>query len=100
MKNKKGTLNGWLKGQLRDKKFKKEFEAEDIRARMALMIAKRRRKLHLSQLELARKVHTTQQVISDIETLRHPNITIVTLEKIAHALNSDLRISFQPSHNS
>lgn len=99
MKNKKTTLNGWLKGQLRDKDFKKEFDAEDIRARMAVMIAKRRRKLHLSQLELAHRVHTTQQVISDIETLRHPNITIVTLEKIAHALNSNLSISFQPAHN-
>lgn len=98
MKNKKVTLNGWLKGQLRDKKFKNEFDAEDIRARMALMIAKRRHDLRLSQLELARRVHTTQQVISDIETLRHPNITLVTLEKIAHALNSDLRITFHPTH--
>lgn len=93
---KKRTLNGWLKGELKNKEFKKAFDAEDIRARMALMIAGRRQKLHVSQAELARRVHTKQQVISDIETLRHPNITILTLDKIARALGSDLRISFHP----
>ncbi|MDA8130381.1 MAG: helix-turn-helix transcriptional regulator [Elusimicrobia bacterium] len=98
MKKKKQTLNGWLKGELKNKEFRKAFDAEDIRARMALMIAERRQNLHVSQAELARRVHTKQQVISDIETLRHPNITILTLDRIARALNSDLRISLRPIH--
>ncbi|OGS06402.1 MAG: hypothetical protein A2270_06865 [Elusimicrobia bacterium RIFOXYA12_FULL_51_18] len=96
MKKKKLLLNDWLKGELRNKKFKKAFEAEDIRARLALLIAEKRQKMGVSQTELARRIHTKQQVVSDIETLRHPNITILTLDKIAKALHSHLNISFRP----
>lgn len=94
MKKKKLYFDDWLKGELKNKEFKKAFDAEDIRARLALMIAKKRHKLGVSQAELARRIHTKQQVVSDIETLRHANITILTLNKIAHALNSHLNISF------
>jgi len=97
MKNKKLLLNTWLKSELKNKEFKKAFDAEDIRARLALIIAEKRHKLGVSQAELARRIHTKQQVVSDIETLRHSNITILTLDKIAKALNSHLNISFGPS---
>ena len=96
MKKKKLLLNEWLKGELKNKEFKKAFDAEDICARLALMIAEKRQKLGVSQAELARRIHTKQQVVSDIETLRHPNITILTLDKIATALNSHLTITFGP----
>jgi len=96
MKKKKLLLNDWLKRELRNKNFKKAFEAEDIRARLALLIAEKRQKMGVSQTELARRIHTKQQVVSDIETLRHPNITILTLDKIAKALHSHLNISFRP----
>lgn len=95
MKRKKLTLKDWLKAECRDKAFKKEFEAEDIRARLALLIAQKRQQRHVSQAELARRIHTKQQVISDIETLRHANITVLTLDKIAKALGSTLRIDFR-----
>jgi len=97
MKKKKLLLNDWLKGELKNKEFKKAFEAEDIRARLALLIAEKRHKLGVSQAELARRIHTKQQVVSDIETLRHSNITILTLDKIAKALNSHLTITFGPA---
>ena len=95
MKKKKLLLNEWLAGELKNNKFKKAFDAEDIRARLALLIAERRHKMKVSQAELARRIHTKQQVVSDIETLKHPNITILTLDKIAKALNSHLDISFK-----
>jgi len=97
MKKKKLLLNDWLKGELKNKEFKKAFEAEDIRARLALLIAEKRQKLGVSQAELARRIHTKQQVVSDIETLRHANITVLTLDKIARALNSHLNITFSPA---
>ena len=95
MKKKKLLLNDWLKGELKNKEFKKAFDEEDIRARLALLIAEKRHKLGVSQAELARRIHTKQQVVSDIETLRHANITILTLDKIAKALNSQLTITFR-----
>ncbi len=96
MKKKKLLLNDWLERELKNKEFKKAFDAEDIRARLALLITEKRHKLGVSQAELARRIHTKQQVVSDIETLRHSNITILTLDKIAKALNSRLNITFRP----
>ncbi|MEI7482580.1 MAG: helix-turn-helix transcriptional regulator, partial [Elusimicrobiota bacterium] len=93
MKNKKLLFNDWLKTELKNKEFKKAFDSEDIRARLALLIAEKRHKLGMSQAELARRIHTKQQVVSDIETLKHSNITVLTLNKIAKALNSHLTIS-------
>lgn len=95
MKKKRVVFKDWLKAEMKDKAFRKAFDAEDIRVRMALLIAERRRKAGVSQAELARRLHTRQQVVSDIETLRHPNITIFKLDKIARALNSRLDISFR-----
>ena len=97
MNKKKVLLNDWLKGEVKNKEFKKAFDAEDIRARLAVLITEKRHKLGVSQAELARRIHTKQQVVSDIETLRHPNITILTLDRIAKALKTHLNISFGPS---
>ncbi|MFA5161337.1 MAG: helix-turn-helix transcriptional regulator [Elusimicrobiales bacterium] len=93
MKAKKLLFNDWLKAEMKDPEFKKAYEEEDIRTRLAYLIAERRQKKHISQAELARRIHTKQQVISDIETLKHPNITLNTLQKIARALDTQLRIS-------
>jgi len=49
-------------------------------------IARAREKKGLSQTALAKKIHTTQQVISDIERLKYPNMTLNTLLKITSAL--------------
>lgn len=59
------------------------------------MPAKVRKKKKISQADLAKKLHTTQQVISDIETFKHPNITLLTLQKIAEALHSRLVVDLR-----
>ena len=95
MKRKRLYFDDWLKEQLKNPKLKKAYEQEDIRARLALRIAELRREKKLSQAELARKLHTTQQMISDIETFRHANLTVLTLQKIAQALNSRLVVNLR-----
>ena len=95
MKRKRLYFDDWLKEQLKNPKLKKAYEQEDIRARLALRIAELRREKKLSQAELARKLHTTQQMISDIETFRHANLTVLTLQKIAQALNSRLVVDLR-----
>lgn len=93
MKNKKLLFNDWLKGEMKNPEFKQAYTEEDIRTRLAYLIAEKRQKKRISQAELARRIHTKQQVISDIETLKHPNLTLSTLQKIAQALDARLRIS-------
>ncbi|MFA5138738.1 MAG: helix-turn-helix transcriptional regulator [Elusimicrobiota bacterium] len=83
-------FGSWLKAQLKSPSFKKAYEKEDIRARLALRIAELRKKQGITQGDLARRLKTTQQVVSDIETYRHANITLGTLQRIAQALNSRL----------
>lgn len=95
MKRKKLLFNDWLQGQLKDPGFKRAFQEEDVRARLAIRIAEVRKEKRISQAELARKLHTTQQMISDIETFKHPNITLLTLQKIAEALHSRLVIDLK-----
>jgi ribosome-binding protein aMBF1 (putative translation factor) len=90
MKRKRMYFDDWLKEQLKNPRLKKAYEQEDVRARLAVRITELRREKKLSQAELARRLHTTQQVVSDIETFRHANLTLLTLQKIAQALNSRL----------
>ena len=95
MKPKKLYFDDWLKGQLQNPKLKKAYEEEDVRARLALRIAELRKERNLSQAQLAKRLHTTQQVVSDIETFKHPNVTLLTLQKIAHALDKQLIIELR-----
>jgi len=95
MKPKKLYFDDWLKGQLKNPKLKSAYEDEDVRARLALRIAELRNEEGLSQGQLARKLHTTQQVISDIETFKHPNLTLLTLQKIAKALDKRLVVELR-----
>lgn len=95
MKQKKLYFDDWLIGQLKNPKFKKAYEEEDIRARLSLRIAEIRQKNGISQSQLAKKLHTTQQAVSDIENFKRANITLLTLQKIARALNTRLVVDFQ-----
>ena len=90
MKRKRLYFDDWLKEQLKNPRLKKAYEQEDVRAKLAVRITELRREKKLSQAELARRLHTTQQVVSDIETFRHANLTLLTVQKIAQALNSRL----------
>jgi len=95
MKSKRLHYDAWLKEQLRNPRLKKAFVEEDVRARLAIRIAEVRKGQKLSQAQLARRLHTTQQVISDIETFKHANITLLTLQRIAQALNSRLIVELR-----
>lgn len=95
MKRKPFHYGDWLKEELKDPEFRKGFEEEDLRSRLAVSIALLRQKKALSQKELARRAHTTQQMISDIETFKQDNITLLTLQRIAYALGSKLIIDLR-----
>jgi ribosome-binding protein aMBF1 (putative translation factor) len=84
-----------LKGDLKDTKFKKAFEAEDLPARLALRIANLREKEGLSQAGLAKRLGAKQQLIARIESLDHTNMTLSTLQKIAAALHRELVVELR-----
>ncbi len=82
-----------LNEELRDPKFKKAYELERIKVAMAQKIAEIRDEHNLKQSELARKMKVSQQFISQVESGQN-NLTLETLLKLSHSLNTSIRISF------
>ncbi|MFA5162347.1 MAG: helix-turn-helix transcriptional regulator [Elusimicrobiales bacterium] len=84
---KRYTFDDYLKKQeAKDPAFRARYEHEVRLAEIAVQIAKAREAKGLTQAALARKIHTTQQVVSDIERLKYPNMTLNTLLRITSAL--------------
>jgi len=73
-------------------KFKKTYEDELDRLRLAQRIAELREKLGLTQSALAAKVGTTQAGISRLENPNYRNYSLKTLEKVAIALGARLKV--------
>ena len=84
----------WLKEELKDKEFKKAFDEEDIFARLAIEIAKLREEQGVSQKELAKRLHTSQQMISRLENPSNRSLSLNTLVRLAEALDRRLQIGF------
>jgi DNA-binding transcriptional regulator YiaG len=83
-----------LKEDLKDPEFKKAFDEEEIYANLAIQIAKIREKEHLSQKELAKRLHTTQQTVSRLEDIHNRSYSLGTLIKLAQALHKKLKVEF------
>ncbi|OGS45826.1 MAG: hypothetical protein A2539_05505 [Elusimicrobia bacterium RIFOXYD2_FULL_34_15] len=91
--NKYKTLKQHIREELKNPEFKKEFDKEDFFVRVAVQIANERQKQHLTQKELAKKLHTTQQVISRIEQ-GNQNVTIGLIERIAEVFGKRPTLKF------
>ena len=81
---------------LENKSFKEDFEREYENLVISEKIAELRHKAHLTQEELAKRVHTTKSAISRYESDRYKGYSVTLLQKIASACSADLQISFVP----
>jgi len=92
----KANFNLYLKEQLKDpdftSRFKKAGEAWDV----ALQMAALRKKAGLSQKELARKVGTTQQQISRLESPSYEGHSLSMLRRVAEVLGAKIHVAIQP----
>src|SRR5207253_3904483 len=93
----KTNFDLFLEEQLRDpdfaERFKRAGEAWDI----ALQLAALREEAGLSQLELARKLRTTQQQISRLESPSYEGHSLSMLRRVARVLNAHVRVVFETS---
>ncbi len=81
---------------LKDKNFKEIFDQEYKTLIISEKIAQLRHKAHLTQDQLARKIHTTKSAISRYESNNYKGYSVFLLQKIASACGADMRISFVP----
>lgn len=97
MKKKKiRTFRDRLKEDLANPDFRQAYKEEQEALQLATKIMRLRQKLGLSQKEFAKRMQTSQQAVSRIESGKHEGFTYKTLKKIAEATGSRLRIDFLP----
>lgn len=92
MKNKLYTFDEHLRKSLRDPAFRKEWEESEPGYKLACLLIEKRLKKKMSQRDLAKKMNTTQAVISRIES-GSSNPSLSLLNRIATALEAKLHIS-------
>ena len=95
---KKTNFDLFLEEQLRDPEFAERFEAAGEAWDVALKIAALREKAGLSQKDLARKLKTSQQNISRLESPAYAGHSLSMLRRVAHALNAEVKVVFEPAH--
>lgn len=83
-----------LQEDLKDPAFARVYEEADLPVRVALMIAKIRETLGITQAELARRMGTKQQVVSRLESGEDINPRLDTIERAARAMGKHLELTF------
>jgi transcriptional regulator with XRE-family HTH domain len=92
---KKTNFDSYLEEQLRDPDFAERFKRAGEAWDVALQLAALREQAGLSQTELARKLRTTQQQISRLESPGYEGHSLSMLRRVARALNAQVRVIFQ-----
>ena len=93
MKKKEYTHEDFEKEFLKTPALRRAYERGVETLLVSHKIADLRERAHMSQAELAKKLHTKQQVVSRMEQDKYkPSLT--TLEKIAHVFGKRLEINF------
>jgi predicted transcriptional regulator len=80
-----------LNDELKNLEFKKEWDNLELRYNIIKQLIKLRNAYNLTQTQLAKKIGTTQAVISRIEN-GTVNIGIDFLEKVARAFNKKVEL--------
>src|SRR6266496_6206981 len=96
----KTNFDLFLEEQLRDPDFAERFKRAGEAWEVALQIAALREKAGLSQKALARKLKTSQQNISRLESPSYEGHSLSMLRRVARALNARLKVVFEPRKNS
>ncbi|MFH0923280.1 MAG: helix-turn-helix transcriptional regulator [Candidatus Falkowbacteria bacterium] len=90
--NKATDFQKYLEEQLKDKELKKIYDEYGKQLEIAYQILQLRKKQKITQLELAKKIGTTQSNVARMESGQQ-NFTIDILSKVAAAFNKNLKVS-------
>jgi len=93
---KKTNFDRYLEKQMKDPAFAARFEQAGEAWDIALQLAALRQQAGLSQKELARRLKTSQQHISRLESPGYEGHSLTNLRRVARALNARVRVVFEP----
>lgn len=91
--NKLQNVEKYFNDEMKSPKFREAYELERVKVALAQKIAEIRDAHNLKQSELARRMHVSQQFISQVES-GDGNLTIETLLKLAYSLHTNIQITF------
>ena len=97
---KKTNFDLYLEEQLKDPAFAERFEKAGQAWEVALQIAALRERAGLSQKELARKLHTSQQNVSRLESPSYEGHSLTMLRRVAEVLGATVRVTIAPKGES
>ena len=92
---KKTNFDRYLEEQMQDSAFASRFEQAGEAWDVALQLAALREHAGLSQKELARRLKTSQQHISRLESPGYEGHSLANLRRVASALNARVRVIFE-----
>jgi|SRR5579859_7389027 len=93
---KKTNFERYLQEQLKDEDFARRFHSAGEAWDVALQLAALRNEAGLSQKQLARKLKTSQQQISRLESPGYEGHSLSMLRRVARALNARVKVVFEP----
>jgi transcriptional regulator with XRE-family HTH domain len=92
----KSNFDRYLEEQLQDREFAERFNKAGKAWDVALQLADLRKKSGLSQKELARRVGTSQQQISRLESPSYEGHSLSMIRRVAEALGAAVRLKIEP----
>jgi transcriptional regulator with XRE-family HTH domain len=95
MMKKKTNFDLYLAEQLRDKDFADRFKKSGRAWDVAIQLVSLRKKAGLSQKELAKRVGTSQQQISRLESPSYEGHSLSMLRRVAEVLGGTVRVEIQ-----
>jgi transcriptional regulator with XRE-family HTH domain len=93
---KKTNFDLYLEEQLKDPAFAERFERAGEAWDVALQLASLRERAGLSQKDLARKLRTSQQQISRLESPSYEGHSLSMLRRVAGVLGATVRVTIAP----
>ena len=96
----KTNFDRYLEEQMRDPAFAERFERAGEAWDVSLQIAALREKAGLSQRDLARKLKTSQQQISRLESPSYEGHSLSMLRRVANVLGATVRVTLAPKGES
>ncbi|MDT4966658.1 MAG: hypothetical protein QOJ64_1395 [Acidobacteriota bacterium] len=97
---KKTNFDRYLDEQMKDPAFAGRFEQAGEAWDVALQLTALRQQAGLSQKELARRLKTSQQHISRLESPGYEGHSLANLRKVAGVLHARVRVTFEPDEPS
>jgi transcriptional regulator with XRE-family HTH domain len=94
---KETNFDRYLQNQLQDPEFAARFARAGEAWNVAVQLAALRKRVGLSQKDLAQRLNTSQQQISRIESLGYEGHSLSMLRRVAAALDAHVKVTLEPN---